>query len=233
MSSKDKGAANRLFLFLAAGFIASLVACNLIFRKFFSFPIFPDHELGFTLEQSVGLLPYPITFLITDIISEIFGRKKANEVVIAGLLASVFVLVIVTVADLSPAVSWSPVTDDQFSHVFGQTGIAVFASMMAYLVAQFIDVRIYHYWKKLTKGKKLWLRNNFSTITSQFFDTCVVLLLLCIGNEIPWEQFGTLLLMGFGFKVTVALIDTPFLYLFVYLTRARFKMKPEDEISLI
>lgn len=232
MSSKDKGVANRLFLFLAAGFIASLVACNLIFRKFFSFPIFPDHELAFTLEQSVGLLPYPITFLITDIISEIFGRKKANEVVIAGLFASVFVLVIVTVADLSPAANWSPVSDGEFSHVFGQTGIAVFASMTAYLVAQFIDVRIYHYWKKLTKGKKLWLRNNFSTITSQFFDTCVVLLLLCFGNEIPWKQFGTLLVMGFGFKVTVALIDTPFLYLFVYLIRLRFKMKPEDEISL-
>ncbi|MEO0405059.1 MAG: queuosine precursor transporter, partial [Bacteroidota bacterium] len=120
---------------------------------------------------------------------------------------------------------------DQFSHVFGQTGIAVLASMSAYLVAQFIDIRIFHFWKKLTGGKKLWLRNNFSTMSSQFFDTLVVLLLLCWGGEIEWSRFKGLLLAGFMFKVIVAALDTPILYLAVWMIRRRFGLRKGEEIS--
>jgi queuosine precursor transporter len=141
---KDREAAFWLYMILGALFIASLITCNLIFRKFFFWEPFQGEESGswtYVFEQSVGLLPYPITFLITDLISEIFGRKKANQIVIAGLAASLFVLVIVTIAGAVPATSWSPVSDEQFYHVFGQTILAIGSSMIAYLFAQFIDIR--------------------------------------------------------------------------------------------
>ena len=187
----------------------------------------------YNFELSVGILPYPITFLITDIISEIYGRKKANKVVIAGIFASVFALIIIMVADGAPATQWSPVGDDMYHKVFGFSAIAVFSSMMAYLLAQFIDIRIYHFWKKLTKGKHLWLRNNFSTMMSQFLDTFTVLLLLCLFKVIEWDLFGKLLINGYLFKVIVALCDTPFIYAAVYYFRKKFNLKVGEEVVFI
>ena len=129
---------------------------------------------------------------MTDIISEIYGRKKANSVVLSGLFASIFVLGIVTVANSVQATEWSPVNNATFSNVFGLTGIAVGASMLAYLLAQFIDIRVFHFWKKLTNGKHLWLRNNASTFSSQLVDTATVLLLLCLAGGIAWDKFWVL-----------------------------------------
>lgn len=234
MTLKDKLLAQRIYLLLGALFITSLVVSNLIFKKFFYWYPFNielfDEKI---FEISVGILPYPITFLITDLISEIYGKKKANQVVVAGIFASFFSMLIVFVANAVPATSWSPVKDDMFSVVFGSTSIAVLASMLAYLFAQFVDIHIYHYWKQLTKGKHLWLRNNFSTFLSQFIDTATVLILLCSFGEISWERFAGLLAGGFLFKIMVAAIDTPFLYLGVYLFRKRFKLKVNEEISLL
>ncbi|MCM4158538.1 queuosine precursor transporter [Antarcticibacterium flavum] len=220
--------AQRIYLILAALFISSLVVSNLIFQKFFYWDFFGIY----TFEISVGILPYPITFLITDLISEIYGRKKANEVVTAGIFASLFSLIIIYSANYVPATSWSPIDNPLFTRVFGATGIAVFASMTAYLLAQYIDIYLFHFWKKLTRGRHLWLRNNFSTFLSQFVDTFSVLFLLCSFNKIEWELFGPLLLSGFLFKVLVAACDTPFLYIGVYLLRRKFKLKKGGEINL-
>lgn len=222
-----KSEAQKLFLILAGLFIAALVSCNLIFQKFFSWSPFGLY----TFEISAGIIPYPITFLVTDIISEIYGKKKANQVVIAGLFASVFVLGIVMVAESVNATSWSPVNDETFSSVFGLTGIAVGASMLAYLLAQFIDIRIFHFWKNLTKGKHLWLRNNGSTFASQLVDTATVLALLCFVGAIEWNKFGILLLNGFLFKVLMALIDTPILYLATGFIRKKFNLKFGEELK--
>ena len=117
--------------------------------------------------------------MVTDIISEIYGKDRANQVVTSGLVASLFMLLVVTCADIIPMAAWSPVDSDTFSKVFGLSGAAVFASMMAYLFAQYVDIRIFHFWKRLTNGKHLWLRNNASTVFSQFIDTFSVLFLLC------------------------------------------------------
>lgn len=217
----------RIYMILAALFIASLVAGNLIFQKFFYWDFFGLH----TFEISVGILPYPLTFLITDLISEIYGKKRANQVVIAGLFATVFVLGIIAVSNTVPATAWSPVNDATFSQVFGLTGVAVSASMIAYLLAQLIDIRIYHFWKRLTKGKKLWLRNNASTMCSQFVDTATVLLLLCFFEAIAWDKFWVLLGSGFLFKVLVAAFDTPLLYFFVWLLRKELGIIGTEEIS--
>lgn len=227
MSQRDALAAYRIYFILGALFICSLVVSNLIFQKFFYWDFFGLYRF----EISVGILPYPITFLITDLISEIYGKKKANQVVTAGIFASIFSLLIVYTSAVVPATDWSPVDNALFDKVFGATVVAVMASMMAYLFAQYIDIQLFHFWKRLTKGKHLWIRNNFSTFFSQFVDTATVLLLLCAFNKIEWSLFGTLLLSGFLFKVLVAICDTPFLYLGVYLFRKRFKLAPGEEIG--
>jgi len=229
LTLKDRLVAQRIYLILGGLFIASLVVSNLIFQKFFFWDFFGIY----TFEISVGILPYPITFLITDIISEVYGKKKANEVVTAGIFASFFSLLIVFIANEVPATSWSPIDDSLFTKVFGATAIAVLASMIAYLLAQYIDIQIFHFWKTTTKGKHLWLRNNFSTFLSQFVDTSAVLLLLCSFEKIDWVLFGPLLLSGFLFKVIIAALDTPFLYAAVFLFRKKFGLKIGEEIVLI
>lgn len=220
--------AHRIHLVLGALFICSLVVSNLIFQKFFYWNPFGL----FNFEISVGLLPYPITFLVTDLVSEIYGRRKANDLVMAGIFASVFSLGIIAVADVAPAIDASPIQDALFTKVFGATTIAVIASMTAYLFAQFLDIQIYHFWKRITGGKLLWVRNNFSTIFSQFVDTLCILLLLCYNNIIPWENFKALLLAGFLFKMLVALIDTPLLYGGVFLFRKLFDLEMGEEIKI-
>ena len=234
MTLKDKLAAQQIYMLLGALFITSLVVSNLIFQKFFYWYPLNIEIFGTKLFViSVGILPYPITFLITDLISEIYGKKRANQVVIAGIFASVFSVLIVYVANVVPAVSSSPVNNEMFTHVFGRTIIAVAASMAAYLFAQFIDIQIYHFWKRITKGKHLWLRNNFSTFLSQFVDTFSVVFLLCFFEVLPWSIFKGFLISGFLFKVLIAICDTPFLYLGVYLFKKRFKLKDYEEIQLL
>ena len=228
MNSKQKSEAFTIYLILASMFIAALVASNLIFQKFFYWNPFG----WFRFELSVGILPYPITFLITDIISEIYGRKKANQVVVAGIFASFFSMLIIIVANNTPAIESSPIDNILFSKVFGLSPIAVLASMLAYLFAQFIDIRIFHFWKRKTKGKHLWLRNNFSTFSSQLIDTLTVVTLLCSFGVLPWNLFKTLLISGFIFKVLIALLDTPILYFIVYLFRSRFNLKIGEEIKI-
>ncbi|WP_299526517.1 queuosine precursor transporter [Winogradskyella sp.] len=233
MSSKDKLLALRIYLLLGALFITSLVVSNLIFQKFFYwYPVDVEIFGSKLFEISVGILPYPITFLITDLISEIYGKKRANDVVVAGIFASLFSVGIIIVADSVPALSNSPLDDETFKFVFSKTIIAVGSSMLAYLFAQFVDIQIYHFWKRLTKGRHLWLRNNFSTWFSQFVDTFSIISLLCYFEVLPWSSFKGLLISGFLFKVLVAAFDTPFLYLGVYFFRRRFKLKINEEIDL-
>lgn len=234
LSKNDKKLAFKIYLYLGALFITSLVVSNLIFQKFFYWNPFGDVTVfGASLfEISVGILPYPITFLITDLISEIFGKKKANQIVTAGIFASFFSMGIILLADIAPALATSPVNNEEFSKVFALSPIAVLASMIAYLFAQYIDIAIYHFWKKFTQGKHLWLRNNFSTFTSQFIDTFTVVGLLCIFKVLSWDLFYGLVISGFLFKVFIAFLDTPLLYLFVHILRKRFNLKVGEEIQL-
>ncbi len=227
MNTKDKLLAANIYLILGSLFITSLVVSNLIFQKFFYWNPFG----WFPFELSVGLLPYPITFLITDVISEVYGKKKANQVVITGIIASFFSILIVLIGDVATATSWSPVNEKTYTTVFGLSPVAVLASMLAYLFAQFIDIRIFHFWKQKTNGKYLWLRNNFSTFSSQFIDTFTVVLLLCVFGVISWERFASLVWAGFLFKICVALLDTPVLYIIVYLFRKRFKLTHGEELK--
>tara|TARA_B100000575_G_scaffold5584_1_gene4140 strand:- start:448 stop:1152 length:705 start_codon:yes stop_codon:yes gene_type:complete len=233
MKTNQISLANKIYLILAGLFITSLVASNLIFTKIFYWYPFDINLMGVKLfELSVGILPYPLTFLITDLISEIYGQRKADQVVITGIFASVFSIILIYISSQVPAIEGSPIDDATFNNVFLNAPLAVLASMLTYLFAQFIDIRIYHFWKRLTNGKHLWLRNNFSTFTSQFVDTFTIVSLLIIFEILPQEKFLVLIVSGFLFKVLVAILDTPLLYICVWLFRKKFNLKIGEEIKL-
>ena len=213
-------------MLLAALFITALVTCNLIANKFIAI------DLGFkTFVISAGVLPYPLTFLITDILSEIYGRKRTNEVVCAGFFASVLVLFILWLGHQFPAIENSPVNDDQYATVFQNSWRVISASMIAYLAAQLVDVRIFHFWKNRTKGKHLWLRNNFSTLFSQAVDTTLVVSVIFIGIA-PVGDIGQMIWDGWTFKVLCALLDTVLIYIAVGWFKKKFRLSHGQEIEL-
>ena len=205
----------QFYIFLSAIFIASLVTCNLIANKFVTV------DLGFKVFiVSAGILPYPLTFLVTDLISELYGQKKANLVVFSGFVASMFVLLFLWLGGQFNAIPSSVVNDDIYNSVFQNAWRIIAASMIAYLFAQFIDVRIFHFWKRLTNGKHLWLRNNGSTIASQLVDTTLVVMILFVG---VWEsdQIISAIIDGWLFKMLMAAIDTPIIYGIIHLLKGK------------
>ena len=206
---------DQFYLVLSGIFIASLVTCNLIANKFVTV------DFGFKVFiVSAGILPYPLTFLVTDLISELYGQRKANLVVFAGFIASMFVLLFLWLGGQFNAIPDSLVSDDIYNSVFRNAWRIIAASMIAYLFAQFIDVRIFHFWKKLTNGKHLWLRNNGSTVASQLVDTILVVCILFAG---VWstDQIFSAIIDGWLFKMLMALIDTPIIYGIIYLLKGK------------
>jgi len=215
----------KIYLHLAAIFIAALVVCNLIANKFITL------DLGFkTFILSAGVLTYPLTFLITDTLSEIYGKKQTSLIVWAGFSASLFILGVIFLAEQFDAIDGSPVDNETFNRVFSNSWRVIFASMVGYLFAQLIDVRIYHFWKQKTKGKHLWLRNNFSTIISQLVDTTLVVCVLFLGVRSNSEivQF---IIDGWIFKILCAALDTPILYATTAFIRKKIGLKFGEEIS--
>ena len=214
---------DQFYVILAGIFIASLVTCNLIANKFVTV------DLGFKIFiVSAGILPYPLTFLVTDLISELYGQKKANLVVFSGFIASMFVLLFLWLGSQFDAIPSSIVNDSTYNSVFQNAWRLIAASMVAYLFAQFIDVRIFHFWKKLTNGKHLWLRNNGSTVASQLVDTTLVICILFVG---VWEtdQIFSAIIDGWLFKMLMALIDTPIIYGIIHLLKGKVNIAEIEE----
>jgi len=177
----------------------------------------------------VGVLPYPITFLCTDFISELYGKKRARMVVWAGLALNLWVLFILWVGGILPphpeldaaGLPSREHHDFTYFQIRQWTSMATLASMIAYLSAQMVDVQVFHFLRKLTRGKALWLRNNGSTLTSQLVDSvAVILITYFFSNAIqitPGETIthGLLILIfsNYLFKMTAALVDTiPFIF---------------------
>ena len=214
---------DQFYIILAGIFIASLVTCNLIANKFVTV------DLGFKIFiVSAGILPYPLTFLVTDLISELYGQRKANLIVFSGFIASMFVLLFLWLGGQFNAIPSSIVGDDTYNMVFQNAWRIIAASMVAYLFAQFIDVKIFHFWKKLTNGKHLWLRNNGSTVASQLVDTTLVICILFVG---VWEsnQIFSAIVDGWLFKMLMALIDTPIIYGIIHLLKGKIDIAEIQE----
>ncbi|MEM6335827.1 MAG: queuosine precursor transporter [Bacteroidota bacterium] len=201
------------FLVLASIFMGALVVTNLIAGKFF---------VLFGQELSCGVIAYPVTFLATDLISEVYGRKRATAVVKAGFAVSVFVTIIVVLANAAPIYDRSPVTEEAFQMVFGFLPGIVLGSMTAYLVAQYVDVRVFEFWRDLTNGRFLWLRNNLSTVFSQLVDTTLVVVIALViwptydnnpqTTAIDSETTVGIIIGQYLFKAAVAFVDTPLFY---------------------
>ena len=200
--------------FLLGLFVACLVAANLVGLKIASFGIF---------EASVAILVFPILFLVTDIVEEVHGRERAQRFVFIGLATLVFILIITAIAVVLPAASRSFVSQEEYSKIFGTTLRIFFASIVGFFLSQTHDVWAFSFWKRKTGGKFLWLRNNASTIVSQFIDTTVFMFLAfyAISPKFTVEYIFALIIPYWLIKVLFALFDTPFCYLGVRWLRGK------------
>jgi len=228
----------RVFLVLAGFFLCAMTLLNVIGITRFV-------QLG-PLTLAVGVLPYPLTFLCTDLISELYGRSRANFVVWLGLALNVFVLGCLWLGNSLPPVdpaaqpSWQAIalaeeialpsghlvsgSVELFTLIYACTSGAMFASMMAYIAAQFCDVQLFHFFKRLTRGKHLWLRNNLSTLTSQMVDSVTVISVTFgaafLAGRLSLSALLILIGSNYLFKMVVALADTlPFYWLTARLQR--------------
>lgn len=229
---------------LAAVFLCSMTLLNVVGITRFV-------QLG-PMALAVGVLPYPLTFLCTDLVSELYGKRRANFLVWIGVWLNLFVIFILWLGSALPAVSaetqppWQvlqlaePVAlpngnlvENQielFQLIYATTSGAVFASMAAYLAAQFCDVQLFHFWKKLTRGRHLWLRNNLSTLISQLVDSVMVITVTFgaayLAGQIAAEQLMTLVGSNYLFKMFVALADTIPIYILVAVLRRYLRIDP-------
>ena len=208
----------RIFMVLVSFFIASLILTNLIAGKYFT---------CWGLPLSSSILVYPFTFVITDIVSEIYGIQRAKLLVSIGFIVSIVVTTFVWIANQLPIDSQSPIDASSFQQIFGLFPGVVLGSMVAYLAAQFVDVQVFEYLRVISKNKHLWLRNNLSTLTSQLLDTIIVVTIAWIiwplidGNPatkpIGWDVWSKIVLGQYMFKGILALLDTPVVYASIYL----------------
>ena len=169
--------------------------------------------------MSLGILPWPIVFITTDLINEYFGEKGVKKLsfITAGLIAYTFFLLLIGLQ--IPAVKGDGlITDEQFTAVFGQSMWIIMGSIMAFLVSQLIDVTIFHFVKNRTGKKMIWLRSTGSTVISQFFDSFIVLgIAFWLPGKIDTKMFVASALTGYTVKLLIAVGLTPFIYLGHYL----------------
>jgi hypothetical protein len=175
------------------------------------------------LTLTSGLVTYPATFLLTDLVAEIWGRRRAQLMVALGFGMSLLMLGVVAVAAaLPPSELWSlpafgfgpPEMQLAFEASFRLPWLLLAASMTAYLVAQLFDVHLYHFWWGVTKGRHMWIRNNGSTSISQLVDTCVVNgIFLPFAFGFGFGQVVEVIVAAYLCKLAMALLDTPFIYL--------------------
>lgn len=227
----------RVFLVLAGFFLCAMTLLNVIGITRFV-------QLG-PMQLAVGVLAYPLTFLCTDLISELYGRARANFMVTVGLILNGFILAVMWVGNLLPAIDasvqppWQTLSlasdvglpdgsmvngsVELFSIIYATTSGAVFASMMAYVLAQYVDVFVFHWIKQRTGNKHLWLRNNGSTLISQAVDSVTVISVtfgaVVIAGDMPLTVVLGLMLSNYLFKMVSALADTPIIYFLVHKLR--------------
>jgi uncharacterized integral membrane protein (TIGR00697 family) len=232
-----------LFLSLAGLFIASLVMGNIIgttkFVTIFSFtmpgwlqsitPSLVRDGSIYTMSVPAGLLAYPVTFLVTDLISELFGRKKAQLVVWVGFFLNLYMLLMMSIGHWFPNTYGVSGGLNLFEGVYEFLIANTVSSMIAYLIAQSVDVRLFHFLKRLTKGKYLWIRNNGSTMFSQLIDSTTILSILYFSGNLGENvttvgALGILIINSYLFKFFFALMDTPVFYFSVWF----FKEYDED-----
>nr|WP_294928296.1 queuosine precursor transporter [uncultured Flavobacterium sp.] len=201
-----------VFVILAGIFITNAVVAELIGGKLI--------QIG-PFVMSIGILPWPIVFLTTDLINEYFGEKgvKKLSVITAFLIAYAFLILFMAII-IPAAKGISPVNDEQFQAVFGQSMWIIVGSIIAFMVSQLIDISVFWFFKNRTGNKKIWLRTTGSTVISQLFDSFIVLgIAFWLPGKIDFDTFLSSALVGYTFKLSIAIILTPLIYLGHYLIK--------------
>jgi queuosine precursor transporter len=209
-----------VFVILAGIFITNAVVAELIGGKLI--------QIG-PFVMSIGILPWPIVFLTTDLINEYFGQKGVRKlsIITACLIAYAFIILLLAIS-IPAAKGISPVNDEQFQAVFGQSMWIIVGSIIAFMVSQLIDVTVFWYFKNKTGDQKIWLRTTGSTVISQLFDSFIVLgIAFWLPGKINFETFLSSAITGYTFKLSIAVLLTPLIYLGHYLIR---KYLAEDKI---
>jgi uncharacterized integral membrane protein (TIGR00697 family) len=202
----------RLFLALTGIFVTALVVGDIIGGKLFELTVF-----GKLVTFSVGMIPFPITFLLTDTLNEFYGKKAARTVTWVGLLCAIFAFAVIFSAGAIPFASftrapdWKGITEEQFSSVFLSSQRILAASMVAYVFGQLADIAVFHKLKQVSHNRFIWLRATGSTIVSQFIDTALIQTLAWYGT-LPNEKLPGLILGSYVGKVVVAVGLTPIIY---------------------
>jgi uncharacterized integral membrane protein (TIGR00697 family) len=229
-------------------FLGTLAMLNILGISRFLDLSFDVFGVTIPMVVAIGVLPYPVTFICTDLISELYGEKKARDMVWMGVLLNAWVIFLLWLGGVLPGFdldgSGQPLVDaagrePTFFEIRELAFGAVAASMVAYLAAQLCDVRLFHFWKRLTNGKHLWLRNNASTMVSQIVDTTAVILVTHFyaaalpvnGDEPIWPQLMVFIASGYVFKVLVAALDTGPIYLAVRYLRPWLGLKDNEEAT--
>lgn len=198
------------FVLLISVFASALVVSNVLATKLWAWNL-----LGFLIIVPAGVVAYPITFLMTDVIGEVWGKKITNTAVAAGFICALIVLGLGWVAAmLPPAPYFSAEQQKFFSQMFASMGRITFGSLFAYLVSQYSDVHIFHYIRDKMNGQHLWIRNNVATIISQFFDTTIFIITVFWGR-VPNSVLAQMIIAQWFVKILLALADTPFCYVLV------------------
>lgn len=206
---------NSNLMLLNAIFITALILSNIVSAKMVSF-------WGLVIPAAV--VAYPLTFLMTDVIGEIWGKEEANRAVKNGFICQLISLILIGVAILLPVASFAD-NQMEFQSIMGQSFRTVGASMVAYLISQTNDVLIFHKLKKITNGKHKWLRNNLSTMTSQLLDTSIFIIIAFVGT-VP--NIWIMIVSQYLIKFIYAVLDTPFFYLLTRKSK-RGELKCQDK----
>ncbi len=201
----------KYFIILLSIFVGSITIASVLANKIINV---------FGLFVPAGVLAYSMTFLMTDTISEIWGKETANRTVFGGFIGLVAVWVLIQISLAWPkAPFWKQ--EAAYQIIMGSTSRIIIASFIAYLFSQFHDVWAFHFWKKITGGRHLWLRNNLSTAVSQFIDSSLFITVAFYGSMPIWPLIWSQWLV----KLAIAFLDTPIIYGIVWLLRK--KLSPQ------
>lgn len=201
---------------LSMAFVTFLVVANIIAVKLVAIG-------GWVLPA--GIIAYPFTFLISDTIAELYGRKVASRIIWLGFAMSLAMVVLVYVSRLLPEAGfWE--NQEAYDTILGSVPRIVLGSMVAYLVSQHHDIIAFHFWKRLTNGRYLWLRNNASTVVSQAIDT-VLFVTIAFGGTLPADVIWNMLGTQYAAKLLIAAADTPFVYALVAFYRRMNFVAPQ------
>lgn len=206
----------KLFVVCTAIFLTALVVAEATAGKLFTVIKLPFaiNILGESFDEVImtaGVIAFPITFIITDLLNEYFGKPGIKFVTYLGMMMIMFEFGLIQIAMSVPTASISPVPDEAFNTVFGASGRIIVGSLVAYLIGQLADISLFHWLRKLTDGKHLWLRATGSTFGSQFLDTFIVLFIAFYG-PMTLSTIIAVTLFNYAYKFIVAVLITPLIY---------------------